>query len=53
MLRKTALIAVLAACAAVPAAATTIHEPYSSFWVLGDSLSDNGISTPRGQCVHE
>lgn len=48
MVKAGLLSAALAAFVALPAAATTIHEPYSSFWVLGDSLSDNGSTDPVG-----
>lgn len=34
-------IASAAALLAMPVQATTITDPFSSFWVLGDSLSDN------------
>ncbi len=40
---KSTALAVCALCLAVPAAeARTIDAPYSSFYVFGDSLSDNG-----------
>lgn len=46
---KAGLVSTVLTCAfAVPALAAPIHEPFSSFWVLGDSLSDNGTTAPVG-----
>ena len=39
---KTLTIAAAAACFVVPAQAASIADPYTSFIVLGDSLSDPG-----------
>lgn len=41
-IRKVAGAAIITAGLSVPASAATTADSYSSFWVLGDSLSDSG-----------
>jgi phospholipase/lecithinase/hemolysin len=46
-MRKILHAAVAAALLAVPAQAGSVSDPYTSFFVLGDSLSDNGSIIPQ------
>ena len=46
-MRKTLHAAAAAALLALPAQAASVSDPFSSFIVLGDSLSDNGSILPQ------
>jgi len=48
MLKRIVLGAVAAVAMALPASASSVFNPYSSFVVLGDSLSDNGETGAGG-----